>query len=266
MGLMPSWGEFHAQAPDLAAFGAERLTAAPAYLATLREVGTPRVHPIAPIISGGRLLVFMEPTSPKGRDLRERGWDALHNGVPDTFGSGGEFFVRVTHTAASDRRPGHRADPPPPWGDRPRDRRTEVLLLSGWTHPSDAGKDADALREVDPFGVHKCSVGRHPLRNRVEGAFLPAGVAPWRLLHLYRSSIAGMAEGSSLISGVLSSLYGLGGAKRASWSPRGVSRNARGDCRVDFVAVHRPAGINVGRLECRSHLPHWMDLDLRWET
>jgi hypothetical protein len=35
----------------------------------------------------------MEPTSPKAHDLTERGWYALHNGVPDTFGTGGEFFV-----------------------------------------------------------------------------------------------------------------------------------------------------------------------------
>jgi hypothetical protein len=34
----------------------------------------------------------MEPTSPKG-DLRERGRYALHNGVPDTDGTGGEFSV-----------------------------------------------------------------------------------------------------------------------------------------------------------------------------
>ena len=82
---MPSWGAFESQAPDLAAFGMERLVTAPAYLATLRRGGTPRVHPVAPIIGGGRLFVFMEPTSPKGRDLRERGWYALHNGVPDTL-------------------------------------------------------------------------------------------------------------------------------------------------------------------------------------
>lgn len=102
MGLMPSWNDFQTQAPDLAVFGAERLIAAPAYLATLRDGGAPRVHPIAPIIGGGRLLVFMEPTSPKGRDLRERGWYALHNGVSDTFGSGGEFFVRGKATLLDD--------------------------------------------------------------------------------------------------------------------------------------------------------------------
>jgi hypothetical protein len=93
IGHVPSWGDFEAQAPDLAAFGARLLAAAPAYLASLRRVGRPRVHPISPIIGSGRLFVFMEPTSPKGGDLRERNWYALHNGVPDTLGTGGEFFV-----------------------------------------------------------------------------------------------------------------------------------------------------------------------------
>ena len=93
MDHVPSWEEFEAQATDLAAFGARLLAAAPAYLATIRGVGPPRVHPISPIIGGGRLFVFMEPSSPKGADLRERHWYALHNGVPDTVGTGGEFFV-----------------------------------------------------------------------------------------------------------------------------------------------------------------------------
>ena len=38
----------------------------------------------------------MEPTSPKGRDLRERGRYSLHNGVPDTMGTGGEFSIAGT--------------------------------------------------------------------------------------------------------------------------------------------------------------------------
>jgi hypothetical protein len=48
---------------------------------------------VTPIITPDGLFLFMEPTSPKGRDLRSRGWYALHNGVPDNEGSGGEFFV-----------------------------------------------------------------------------------------------------------------------------------------------------------------------------
>ena len=90
---MVSWGAFAEARPDLAAFGAERLLAAPAYIATLRSDGTPRVHPVTPILTSDELFVFMEPTSPKGRDLRERGSFAMHNGVPDGSGTGGEFWL-----------------------------------------------------------------------------------------------------------------------------------------------------------------------------
>jgi hypothetical protein len=90
---MMTWGEFAGAEPELAAFGADRLRIAPAYLATVRKSGAPRVHPVTPIITAEGLFLFMEPTSPKGRDLRNRGWYALHNGVPDVNGSGGEFFV-----------------------------------------------------------------------------------------------------------------------------------------------------------------------------
>lgn len=86
-----TWGEFAEREPELARFGAGRLTAAPAYLATVRRSGAPRVHPVTPIFTAVGLFLFMEPTSPKGRDLRERGWFALHSGVPDNAGSGGEF-------------------------------------------------------------------------------------------------------------------------------------------------------------------------------
>jgi hypothetical protein len=88
-----TWGQFAAAEPELAAFGAGRLLAPPAYLATVRTRGAPRVHPVTPILTTDGLFLFMESTSPKGRDLRERGWYALHNGVPDTEGSGGEFAV-----------------------------------------------------------------------------------------------------------------------------------------------------------------------------
>lgn len=87
------WGEFAEREPELARFGVGRLTAAPAYLATLRRSGAPRVHPVTPIFTAEGLYLFMEPTSPKGRDLRDRTWFALHNGVQDDEGSGGEFHV-----------------------------------------------------------------------------------------------------------------------------------------------------------------------------
>src|SRR5262249_37884568 len=88
-----AWGDFAAAEPARAGFGAKRLLSPPAYLATVRADGAPRVHPVTPIIGDGRLFIFMEPTSPKGRDLRERATFALHNGVPDTAGTGGEFAM-----------------------------------------------------------------------------------------------------------------------------------------------------------------------------
>jgi hypothetical protein len=91
--MTSTWGEFATREPELAAFGAERLRAAPAYLATIRHTGAPRVHPVTPILTSDGLFLFMEPTSPKGKDLRERAGYALHSAVPDNQGSGGEFFI-----------------------------------------------------------------------------------------------------------------------------------------------------------------------------
>ena len=88
-----AWSDFALAVPELAAFGADRLLRPPAYLATMTADGWPRVHPVTPILSSAGLYVFMDPTSPKGRDLRQRRRYAMHNGVPDTEGSGGEFFL-----------------------------------------------------------------------------------------------------------------------------------------------------------------------------
>ncbi|HEX6222184.1 MAG TPA: pyridoxamine 5'-phosphate oxidase [Acidimicrobiia bacterium] len=97
-----SWGEFAELEPELARFGADRLTAAPAYVATARRSGAPRVHPVTPIFTATGLFLFMEPTSPKGKDLRDQGWFALHNGVPDGAGSGGEFWASGRGFAVDD--------------------------------------------------------------------------------------------------------------------------------------------------------------------
>ncbi len=93
-GLSVPWGEFAAQAPQLAQFGALRLAAVPAYLATVDDSSAPRVHPVTLIVGDGRLFLFMEPTSPKGDDIVRRGVYALHCFVPDANGTGGEFYVR----------------------------------------------------------------------------------------------------------------------------------------------------------------------------
>jgi hypothetical protein len=91
--LRMSWKYLEDQRPELAAFGAERLHGNVAYLATVRKDGSPRVHPITPIIGQGHLFLFMEPTSPKGHDLRRDQRYALHCSVSDNSGGSGEVIV-----------------------------------------------------------------------------------------------------------------------------------------------------------------------------
>ena len=90
---MTSWAEFAKQEPELAAFGGSRFQGRVAYLGTLRADGGPRVHPVTPIV-GEQLFLFMEPTSPKGKDLQRDARYTLHCSVEDMGGGGGEFYVR----------------------------------------------------------------------------------------------------------------------------------------------------------------------------
>ena len=73
-----SWQALSDAAPELAAFGHERLHDQVAYLATVRADGSPRVHPVRPVVTADRLFVFTEATSPKVRDLEHDGRYALH--------------------------------------------------------------------------------------------------------------------------------------------------------------------------------------------
>ena len=88
-----SWKDLETAAPELAAFGLRRFENGVAYLATVRQDGAPRVHPVTPIIGQGHLFLFMEPTSPKGHDLRRDGRYALHSAVSDPNGTSGEFII-----------------------------------------------------------------------------------------------------------------------------------------------------------------------------
>ena len=88
-----TWKILEEQQPELAAFGAERLNGKVAYLATVRKDGSPRVHPMTPIIGQGHFFVFMEPTSPKGHDLQRDGRYAIHCAVSDNSGASGEFNI-----------------------------------------------------------------------------------------------------------------------------------------------------------------------------
>jgi hypothetical protein len=88
-----SWKRLVAEDPELAEFGQQRFGSRVAYLATVRKDGTPRVHPVTPILGDGDLFVFMDRTSPKGYDLKRTGRFAMHASVENEDGGQGEFFI-----------------------------------------------------------------------------------------------------------------------------------------------------------------------------
>jgi len=120
-----SWRKFASAAPELAAFGTARLTGRIAYLATIRADGALRVHPVSPFISQATLFLYMEPTSPKGNDLRRGSRYALHCSVEDTSGGGGEFCVRGRAAVVDDPQTRGKAfDAAKAIGYKPNDRYT----------------------------------------------------------------------------------------------------------------------------------------------
>ena len=100
--MLSTWKEFEDTAESLAHLGRERLDGQICYLATTQPSGAPRVHPVTPIIGGEHLYVFMEPTSPKRRDLQTDQRYALHSSVRTNTGDGGEFLVDGTAIETDD--------------------------------------------------------------------------------------------------------------------------------------------------------------------
>jgi hypothetical protein len=92
----PSWGAFAAAAPDLAAHAAHALyrgeAIAGAFLATVSRAGTPRLHPVSPVLAHDALWVFIVEMSPKYQDLLANGRFALHALPP--AGGGEELAVQ----------------------------------------------------------------------------------------------------------------------------------------------------------------------------
>jgi len=90
-----SWSEFAAAAPDLAEVGQRQLTqfgVGLAFLATVRADGGPRLHPVCPVVSHGRLFVLITPESPKRQDLLRDGRYALQP-FPQPKAGSDEFYV-----------------------------------------------------------------------------------------------------------------------------------------------------------------------------
>jgi len=92
---MVTWKEFAAAQPDLAGIGRSLLfqfQVGLAFLATVRNDGAPRVHPVCPVLSGDRLFVLVVPASPKRRDLLQDGRYALQT-FPQPKPGSDEFYV-----------------------------------------------------------------------------------------------------------------------------------------------------------------------------
>lgn len=75
--MMATWERFAAAAPELAAVGLNLLNRyGAAFLSTVRKDGSPRLHPVVPIVTAGRLFVFCG--GGKVYDLRHDGRYVLH--------------------------------------------------------------------------------------------------------------------------------------------------------------------------------------------
>ncbi|MBF6600825.1 MAG: pyridoxamine 5'-phosphate oxidase family protein [Dehalococcoidia bacterium] len=81
---MATWQQLADAEPEMAALARELLDWIPImYLATVRSDGSPRVHPVCPIFSDGRMYVAVagggrSAPSPKRFDLQRDGRYALH--------------------------------------------------------------------------------------------------------------------------------------------------------------------------------------------
>jgi hypothetical protein len=74
-----TWEGLERDAPELATAGLSLWRRyGMMYLATVRADGSPRVHPVSPVLTEGRVFVAIPETSPKLRDLRRDPRSVLH--------------------------------------------------------------------------------------------------------------------------------------------------------------------------------------------
>jgi hypothetical protein len=90
---MVTWRAFEEASQQLASFGRDRIDRHVSFLATVRDDGGPRVHPVTPWIADGHLYVRMYRTSRKVADLSRDPRFALHSMMDNDDGVGGEFAL-----------------------------------------------------------------------------------------------------------------------------------------------------------------------------
>src|SRR5262245_46223155 len=108
---MTTWSDFATADPSLAEAGKALLFqfgVGLAFLATVRKDGGPRVHPVCPFLSDGRLYVLIGPRTPKRHDLTRDGRYALQSFPPPRKESE-EFYVTGRATLIADPQTWRRA-------------------------------------------------------------------------------------------------------------------------------------------------------------
>jgi len=95
---MATWAEFAAAAPELAERGGTRLGIGYAFIATTGGDGSPRLHPMTPLIADGRLLAFVAIHTAKYRSLLRDPRYALHA----VLGESDEEFLVTGRAVVSD--------------------------------------------------------------------------------------------------------------------------------------------------------------------
>ena len=91
---MATWGEFAAEAPELARLGEERFARTGlALVGTLRKDGSPRISPVEPFLADGHLFLGMLWRSRKALDLLRDPRCTVHSTVSDRAATEGEFSI-----------------------------------------------------------------------------------------------------------------------------------------------------------------------------
>lgn len=124
-----AWKDFAADAPDLAETGRallQQFGPGLAFLATVRPDGAPRLHPVCPVLSGGRLYVLITAGSPKRVDLLRDGRYALQS-FPQPKPGSDEFYAAGTAILVEDL-------------------ATRAAIFSGAKHMPDPSETAFELR------------------------------------------------------------------------------------------------------------------------
>ena len=87
-----NWSKFKEATPELAALGEERFERTGVVLVgTIRKNGWPRISPVEPLITDGRLYLGMMWGSQKALDLLRDSRCTVHSSISNRDGTEGEF-------------------------------------------------------------------------------------------------------------------------------------------------------------------------------